>query len=205
MSNPTTKQKRSSNINLNRMRKAFSPKPLAVGIASVMLAGCGDDREQAMVFTSLADCTNQLPDKAEQCELAYRSAVEEASRTAPKYNSMNECEHEFGVQQCIPYRNEYGNNWFMPLMAGYMIGNLMAPRYHSTPVFTSYSRYSPHRYRWISANGYDYGDFRSRNFKVNKKSFDPKPTVSRTIKRGGFGSSVRAKSSWGSSKGGWGG
>lgn len=205
MSNPTTNQKRTTHINLNKMRKAFAPKPLAVGVTSVMLAACSDNREQAMVFTTIGDCVSQMPDKAEQCELAYRSALEEASRTAPKYNSARECEGEFGSQQCVPYRNEQGNNWFMPLMAGYMIGGLMSPRYSSSPLFTSYSRNSPYRYRWITSDGYDYGDFRSRSFKVNKKAFSPKPTASRTIKRGGFGSSVRAKSSWGSSKGSWGG
>jgi uncharacterized protein YgiB involved in biofilm formation len=51
------------------------------------------------------------------------------------------------------------------------------------------------------------GDIRKRNYRVNKDVYKPKPTVNRTMKRGGFGSSVRAKSSWGSSgrKGGWGG
>ena len=48
---------------------------------------------------------------------------------------------------------------------------------------------------------------RRRSMRVSEKSLKPKPTVSKTMSRGGFGSSVRAKSSWGSStkKGGWGG
>ncbi len=207
MSSPLTSKKRTSYINLTRMRKAFKPKPIAVGVTSIFLAACSDNREQAMVFTSLADCINQSPEKADQCEAAYQSAVDEATRTSPKYSNIRECESEFGAQQCIPYQNGNGSggSWFMPLMAGYMIGGMMSPRYYSSPLFTSHSRRSSLRNRWITADGRDYGDFRSRSFKVKKKAFEPKPTVNRTIKRGGFGSSVRAKSSWGSSRGGWGG
>lgn len=205
MTNPTMSKKRSSHINLSRMRKAVSPKPLALGVASIMLAGCGEEREQAMVFTDLNDCINQIPEQAEQCQIAYQSALSESARTAPKFASQDSCEYEFGTNQCTTYRSDNGSSWFMPFMAGYMLSSLSSPRYYSTPVYTSYSRHSNYRNRWISADGKDYGDFRKRNLKVGKDAFAPKPTVSRTIKRGGFGSSVRAKSSWGSSRGGWGG
>ena len=197
-------QKRSPDINHGQFRKAYRIKPIAVGVSSVFLAAaCGDNRQEAMVFTSLTDCQYQLPDKAAECEVAYQQALADAADTAPKYNSRQDCEYEFGFEQCMPYRSDSGQNWFMPLMAGYMIRDLLEPRRYSQPLFTSYSRYSPYRYRWIGANGYDFGDFRQREFKVKRDYVKP-PKVNRTMKRGGFGSSVRAKSSWGSSKGGWG-
>lgn len=200
----TLNTKRTRTINLTRMRKAFSPKPISIGVTAVLLSACGNDYEDASVFTNVADCINQMPEHAEQCQVAYQNALNEAARTAPKYRSQAECEVDFGIQQCTSYQGG-GNNWFMPFMAGYMVSSLMRPNYHSAPMFTSYSRYSPHRYQWMGSDGRVYGDFRSRHMKVNKKAFTPKPTVNRTIKRGGFGSSVRAKSSWGSSRGGWGG
>lgn len=200
-----TNSKRSSGINLNRMRKAFTAKPIAIGVSSVMLAACSDDRQEALFFASLDECQGQYPQYSTTCELAYRQAVEEAARTSPKFNSENDCEHEFGDNQCVPYRASNGNSWFMPFMAGYMISGMMSKRYYSAPLFTSYSYHSPNRYRWMSSDGYVYGDYRMRKKKVSPKAFTPKPTVTRTIKRGGFGSSVRAKSSWGSSRGGWGG
>lgn len=197
-------QKRSKSINLSSMRKKHAVKPLALSVASVFLAACSDNREDAIVFTGLNDCIDQLPEMAQKCEIAYEQAIAEAARTAPKYDSRRDCEYEFGSDQCVPYRNENGNSWFMPLMAGYIIRDLLSPSYYPQPMFTSYSRHSPYRYRWIGANGYDYGDFRYRSFKVKKK-YAPPPAVNRTIKRGGFGSSVRAKSTWGSSKKSWGG
>jgi uncharacterized protein YgiB involved in biofilm formation len=202
----SNKTKRSKSINLISMRKSFSVKPLALGIAAIFLTACGDDQDAA-VFTSVDDCTNANPEFAEKCKTAYEDAVKEAERTGPKYNSQSDCETEFGNNQCRVVQRDSGS-FFMPLMAGYMLSNLMSPRgYYSQPMFTSYSRNSSYRNRWIGADGYDFGDNRRRTMKVSEKSLKPKPTVTKTMSRGGFGSSVRAKSSWGSSskKGGWGG
>lgn len=202
----SNKTKRSKSINLSSMRKSFSVKPLALGVAAIFLSACGD-KQDAAVFTSVDDCTDANPEFAEKCKTAYDDAVKEAERTGPKYNSQRDCESEFGDNQCRVVQRDSGS-FFMPFMAGYMLSNLMSPSgYYSQPMFTSYSRSSSYRNRWVGADGYDFGDNRRRTMKVSEKSLKPKPTVTKTMSRGGFGSSVRAKSSWGSSskKGGWGG
>ncbi len=200
--------KRTKHIDLGRMRKGFSVKPLALGVASVILSGCGGEKEDATIYTSLEDCKQDFPDAVERCEAAYQTAVDEAMRTSPRFSSEYDCEHEFGPNQC-QYVNNSSGSFFMPFMAGYMVSSLLSPnRYYSQPLYTSYSYNSPFRSRWITADGYVFdGDIRKRKYRVNKDVYKPKPTVNRTMKRGGFGSSVRAKSSWGSSsrKGGWGG
>ncbi|WP_334059626.1 DUF1190 family protein [Alteromonas sp. S005] len=200
--------KRTKHINLNSMRKGFNVKPLALGVASVILSGCGAEKEDATIYTSLEDCKQDFPDAVERCEAAYQTAVDEAMRTSPRFSSEYDCEHEFGPNQC-QYVNNSNGSFFMPFMAGYMVSSLLSPsRYYSQPLYTSYSYNSPFRSRWITADGYVFdGDIRKRKYRVNKDVYKPKPTVNRTMKRGGFGSSVRAKSSWGSSsrKGGWGG
>ena len=200
-------QKRSQHINLASMRKAFKVKPLALGIASIVLAGCGEDTEQAKIYSSIEDCKQDYPDAVAQCESAYQSALEEAQRTSPRFNTQYDCEYEFGSNQCRQVETSSGS-FFMPFMAGFMVSQLLQPRYYSQPIYTSYSPYSPFRSRWITADGYVFdGDIRKRNYYVSKSVYKPKPTVTSTIKRGGFGSSVRAKSSWGSSSksSGWGG
>lgn len=204
--NTITSKKRSSNINLSRMRKGFSPKPLAIGIAAVFLSACGD-KQEAHVYVDVDDCVNQNPEQSESCKTAYQDALKEAQRTGPKYNSQRDCEAEFGASQCNRVQSG-SSSFFMPFMAGYMLSNLMSPRgYYSQPMYSSFSRNSSYRNRWIGADGQDFGDNRNRSMRVSEKSLKPKPTVNKTISRGGFGSSVRAKSSWGSSskRGGWGG
>ena len=202
------KRKRSKGINLTRMRKSFALKPLAIGVASVFLAACGEEKQDAVIYTSLDDCKQDYPDAVERCEAAYQTAVTEAARTSPRFNSEYDCEYEFGPNQCHAVNTGSGSV-FMPFMAGFMVSQLLSPnRYYSQPLYTSFSPYSSYRSRWVSADGYVFdGDIRKRNYKVRSSAFKPKPTINRTIKRGGFGSSVRAKSSWGSSsrKGSWGG
>ena len=199
-------KKRSSNVNLNRMRKSFALKPLIVGMSATILSACGEPSSLAKIYTSIEDCLNDNPEGESQCRAAYEDALAEAARTSPRFNTEYDCEYDFGPNQC---REVNGGGFFVPFMAGYMVSQLMSPsRYYTQPVYTSYSRYSPYRSRWMLADGYVFdGDIRKRSYKVNQRVYKPKPTVSRTMKRGGFGSSVRAKSSWGSSSrsGGWGG
>lgn len=193
-------RKRSEHINLGQMRKHFYAKPLAVGVASVFLAACGEEKQDATVYLNPADCAKDHPDFVEQCQAAYEQALEEAKRTGPKYDNERTCESEFGNNQCHQVQSNTGS-FFMPFMAGYMVSNLLSPnRYGYQPMFTSYNPYSPYRYRWIGAGGYDYGDVKKRNYRVRPDAFKPKPTVTKTMRRGGFGSTVRAKSSWGSSR-----
>ncbi len=203
-----TQTKRSTSININRMRKRFAVKPLALGVASIFLSACGSDRQDAMIYTSVDECIDENPSAADVCRAAYEDALAEAIRTGPKFASEYDCEYEFGPNQCRVYDTDSGS-FFMPFMAGYMVSNLLSPsRYYHQPIYTSYSRHSPFRSRWILADGTVFkGDIRDRRYKVRESTFNKKPTVSRTMKRGGFGSSVRAKSSWSSSsrKSSWGG
>jgi uncharacterized protein YgiB involved in biofilm formation len=205
-SNQILKQKRTRSIDLRSMRKSFSLKPLTIGIAGVLLSACSSDREEAIVFNTLDECVNSNPSAAAQCETAYKGALEEAARTAPKYNTANDCEFEFGPNQCQQVGSGSGS-FFMPFMAGYMVSSLLSPRPYYQPMFTSYSRNSPYRNRWIGADGRDFGGLNNKRLSVSKSVFDKKPAITRTIQRGGFGSTVRAKSSWGSTSRskGWGG
>ncbi len=195
-----TPKKRSSSQTLLRMRKRLTVAPLA---ASFLLTGCGEEQQTAHIYSTLDGCIDANPDAVSQCEAAYQKATDEAAKTAPKYASRRDCEYDFGVNQC--HSGNSGGSFFMPFMAGFMLSNLMSPNYYSQPLFTSYSRYSPNRYSWIGADGRNFGDNRYKRVKVNKSAFKQKPAVTRTIKRGGFGSTAKAKSSWGSKRSGWGG
>lgn len=204
-----TTRKRSTSIRLSRMRKSFALRPLALGVASVFLSACGGERQDSVIYTTLDECIEDNPaSAAATCRAAYEEALAEATRTGPKFATQPDCEHEFGSNQCRAVETNTGS-FFMPFMAGYMVSNLLSPsRYYYQPLYTSYSPYSPFRMRWAMADGTVFdGDIRKRKYRVRSSTYDKKPTVSRTIKRGGFGSSVRAKSSWGSSsrKSGWGG
>ncbi|MGF1762218.1 DUF1190 domain-containing protein [Aliivibrio kagoshimensis] len=193
--------KRSQNVVCSRMRKAnwryvsFG----TVAVASTALVGCGEEVTPSTMYASVNDCISDNSEYASECSAAYEDAVREAERTAPKYSSAQDCASEFGYENCAQSRQ---GSWFMPMMAGYMFSNIIHGNrnYYSQPLFTSSNRRSPYYNSWVASDGKNYGRSysKSKTF-MSKSDMQPKPTVSRTMSRGGFGSKAAAKSSWGSS------
>ncbi|WP_191602318.1 DUF1190 domain-containing protein [Marinomonas algicola] len=200
--------KRSKSINLDSMRKVkpASPlmRPLTLAVASITLAACSSSEEEVKMVSSVEDCTASTTMTQAQCEVAYQQALQEAERTGPKYNSQAACEAEFGYDQCN--RSSQGS-FFTPFMAGFLVSNLLdsgrSNRYN--PVY-HYSKSGSYKDRIMTADGQVIGKSGQRSYKVNPSTLKPKPTVSRTVSRGGFGSVASAKSSWGGGKkSSWGG
>ncbi|WHI47775.1 DUF1190 domain-containing protein [Microbulbifer sp. EKSA008] len=203
--------KRTKNINLARMRKGggsnFLLRPLALGVAAA-LVGCSSD-EEVKVVSSVDDCVANTQLDEAQCEAAYQRAVEEAERTGPKYSRLSQCEAEFGSCQ------ETSSGVWMPLMAGFMVGSMLndRDRHYNYGYYNPVYRYSGSRYRdkLMTADGGIIGDYGRSSYKVDKSATAPKPKVTKTVSRGGFGAVASAKSNWGggrSSSGGsrgWGG
>ncbi|NVK72177.1 MAG: DUF1190 domain-containing protein [Oceanospirillaceae bacterium] len=202
--------KRSQYINLDKMRKKKPSlpflRPLTLAIASITLAACSDNEEEAKVVSSVQDCTANTSLTLEQCQVAYKKAEEEAARTAPRYNSRSQCEEDFGYHQCV---SSQSSNTFMPLLTGFLIGNALSNGgYTSNPVYRYRNPNSSYRDSIVTGSGSIIGKPGKRSYKVDKSVLKPKPSAKadRTISRGGFGSVASAKSSWGGGKSkGWGG
>lgn len=196
--------KRSKSINLALMRKKPSNnllKSLALGVAATSLAGC-EDSEDVEVVTSILDCVDDTVMSVEQCRTAYQNALNESERIGPKYPTEDGCESEFGDGQCR--RNSFGS--FTPLMVGYLFANNLwdndKSRYGASfnPVYRYFRPFSSLHNRLVTADGQLIGEDEDKKYKMKKKSLKKKPTVSKTISKGGFGSTARSKSSrssWG--------
>jgi uncharacterized protein YgiB involved in biofilm formation len=184
-------------------------KPLALAVVAATMVGCSGGRE-AQIYRDVAQCVADNPVFESACEGAYYRALEQSARTSPKYRREYSCEAEFGVDNCVPYQSPEGDDWYMPAMGGFLFGTEFDDDddYLVAPLYTSYSRRSPLYRKWAGADGRLYGSHRFGRTKVSKSAFAPKPTVKRTISRGGFGSMVASKarsSSGGFSKGSFGG
>ncbi len=203
--------KRTKEINRDSFRKtwrSYRLAPVALAISAVfMLSACEQNDETVSLYTNADECSQANPSQSEQCKTAYNNALKEAEKTAPKYASREECVAEFGEQQCTQApaqagvgqaqaQNSSGSFW-MPLMAGYMMGRLMggssAP---SQPLFTSKSASSPANGKFVDATGKNYGPATAggRSMTVPKTAMAPKPATTSTITRGGFGDSVAKQS-----------
>ncbi|MBS0969095.1 DUF1190 domain-containing protein [Chimaeribacter arupi] len=193
--------KRTQQINLSAFRKCCRMAPLALAVgAAFTLAGCEKADETVSMYQNADDCTRANPSNAAQCNAAYTEAQKEAARTAPKYASREDCVAEFGEGQCtqapaqagaVAQPHESGSFW-MPLMAGYMMGRMMSGgSYAQQPLFTSRAPNNPANGKFVDASGRNYGAATpGRTVTVPKTALAPKPATTRTITRGGFGETV---------------
>jgi len=202
--------KRTKSINHATFRKSWNARhltPVALALGAVfMLAGCEQSDETVSLYQNADDCASATGNKAE-CTTAYNNALKEAERTAPKYASREDCVAEFGEGQCqqAPAPAQAGTapenqaqaqssgSFWMPLMAGYMMGRLMGggAGYQQQPLFSSKNPASPAYGQYTDASGKGYGAAQpGRTMTVPKTAMAPKPATTSTVTRGGFGESV---------------
>jgi uncharacterized protein YgiB involved in biofilm formation len=101
--------------------------------AAATLTACGDapSDDGVKTFTSVVECT-QAGFPQDRCQAAYDEAFGVHTKDAPKFASKEECERSVDIDQCVVTRvrrddGSFGDV-FVPLMAGYIVGNLMANR-----------------------------------------------------------------------------
>lgn len=111
---------------------------LLVGGASFALAGCFPDRRDTVLFDTPDQCEAASGNssafwKADDCADAFAVARAEHVQTAPRYDSLQLCEEQHGAGNCgtggdpvAGVAQSGGGSVFLPLMAGYMMGNMMA-------------------------------------------------------------------------------
>ena len=197
--------KRTKNIRHAAFRKSWQARhltPVALAITAVfMLAGCEQSDETVSLYQNADDCSKANPSQSAQCTTAYNNALKEAERTAPKYATREDCVAEFGENQCQQTPAQAGTNaeaqqsgsFWMPLMAGYMMGRMMGggAGFAQQPLFSPKTPNSPANGQFVDASGKNYGSATSgRTMTVPKTAMAPKPATTSTITRGGFGETV---------------
>ena len=137
--------KRTNNIQHAAFRKNWGARhltPVALAVTAVfMLAGCEKTDETVTLYQNADDCSAANPGKSAECKTTFDNALKEAERTAPKYASREDCVAEFGEGQCQQAPAQAGmapasgenqaqaqssGSFWMPLMAGYMMGRMMS-------------------------------------------------------------------------------
>ncbi len=200
--------KRTKQINHASFRKSWSARhltPVALAVTAVfMLAGCEQSDETVSLYQNADDCSSANPGKSEQCTTAFNNAKQEAEKTAPKYATREDCVAEFGEGQCQQAPAQAGvgtsnaesqqsGSFWMPLMAGYMMGRMMGGGFggQQQPLFTSRAPNSPANGKFVDASGKSFGSATpGRTMNVPKTAMAPKPATTSTVTRGGFGDSV---------------
>lgn len=107
-----------------------------LGAASFALAGCQEEKIEAQAYPDLATCKAEVGQgglaSTEACDVAFAQAQALHVEAAPRYDSIEVCESQHGEGACDSEQAQVGssgsNGIFMPLLTGYLIGNMLSGR-----------------------------------------------------------------------------
>ena len=135
------------------MRRTRMIRLVAIGTTGLVgLAGC-DDAETVLgkgdFFKDAQECSASVNPDA--CRQGLADARAEHLRTAPRFATKQECEVNYGADNCevgagappapassttAPTQTaSSGGSFFMPLMMGYMMGRTLGGGYSATPLY----------------------------------------------------------------------
>ncbi len=114
-------------------KRSRSVRLLLLGTAAFGLTACQqEDTVEAEVFPSVEECQavagldgNDFTE--EDCAAGFAEAQAIHAESAPRYADRSVCEEEHDGE-CVAETRSDGSSIFLPLLAGYMIGNMMGGR-----------------------------------------------------------------------------
>ncbi|WP_323816371.1 DUF1190 domain-containing protein [Cellvibrio sp. NN19] len=182
---------------------------LMVPVATLILAGCGENREQAMVFSDPSECSAAALNTAAQCEADFAAAQAMHPQVAPKYLNKQECEADFGAGQCetAPQQTTSGGSVFMPMMMGFLAGQMMnrggANLQQPAAAGAAGGTKVPTQPLYKSRD--DRATFRTATNKpvaggigpITLKPSQVQPQMGQVVRRGGFGQQAATRNSFG--------
>ncbi|MEO1911308.1 MAG: DUF1190 domain-containing protein [Paracoccus sp. (in: a-proteobacteria)] len=116
------------------MRKRSRTVALTIlGAAAFTVAGCREEQVDAQAFPDMASCEAAAAQdglfSVEECDKAFAEAEALHVESAPRYDSLQVCEEQHGEGNCGSEEQQVSNGGsggiFMPLLAGYLIGNML--------------------------------------------------------------------------------
>lgn len=180
-----------------------------LGAAAFALAGCQEETVEAEAFPDLKSCKAESSMSgaisAAECDAAFAEALTLHEEAAPRYDSLAVCEEQHGAGNCGDEATQSSGgsgSIFMPLMAGYLIGNMLGGR---QGMAASQPMYRTADGKFANASGSNVYNGNSGKAKLGASSFNkPAATVGKApmtkasvASRGGFGNASASRSSGG--------
>jgi uncharacterized protein YgiB involved in biofilm formation len=195
------------------MRKRSRTVALTIlGAASFAIAGCREEQVEAQAFPDLASCEAAASNgglyTVDQCKASFAEAEALHVESAPRYDSLAVCEEQHGEGNCGSEESQMTGGGgmggiFMPMLAGYLIGNMLGGAGRSMAASQPMYRTPDGKY----TNAARSSTFSTNTGKASMGSnmfARPAATVGQApmsrataASRGGFGSSSAGRSSFG--------
>ncbi|MGH8079091.1 MAG: DUF1190 domain-containing protein, partial [Lysobacter sp.] len=188
--------------NLPRGKRSRNLKLVLMAVAMpVALTACDDD-PSGKILTSREDCAVQTEIARADCEKAYGQALIEHEKIAPRFESQQQCNEQFGACQPVPAQYANGTQpTYMPPMTGFLIGYALSQAMNNRGGYYGVGGVSP-LYRDYRSGGY----LRPNGDQISKSSGTvygrsaantALPARAVTVSRAGFGSSAAARGGFG--------
>ncbi|AYG66810.1 MULTISPECIES: DUF1190 domain-containing protein [unclassified Rhizobium] len=105
------------------MKRSMSVSLLLMGTAA--LTACGQKEDRVQIYKDINACVAGRVFSADECRSQFAAAETERQRNAPAYETAANCEKDYGVNNCQPTTSAHqsGMGHFVPLLAGYLVGN----------------------------------------------------------------------------------
>jgi len=188
------------------MKRSKTIKLAFISTVPILFSACSQQTPavQDKAYSSVADCTAAGQFTQDECTAQYNNAMAQHLQTAPRFNSIDSCAQQYGYDQCQPHRDSSGQSFFLPALAGYMVGRALSQQ-------NDYRRDDP-RYGYAGGSYGAYSSqplYKTRDDRTTWRTAGNEPvpaanipaakpmTTAETLSRGGFGSSSAARSSWG--------
>lgn len=177
-------------------KRARATRLVLLGSAAFGLAACQEEQVEATVFPSVEECRAlaELPENeftAEDCAQGFEEAQAIHAESAPRYEDQALCEEQHGGE-CVAEQRPGGGSIFLPLLAGYMIGNMLGGRgMAAQPLYrTGGGRYATPSGATSLSGLRGTTQVRPGSFAANPSTRTAAPLTRSTVNsRGGFGAS----------------
>lgn len=181
-----------------RNKRSRNSPVLVLGAAAFALAGCREDTIESRAFPSLAACEASVAEDSswwtvEDCRNSFAQAEAAHLETAPRYADKMLCEEEHDGE-CMVEQRADGSSVFLPLVAGYLIGNMLSGGSRSVASQPLYKTKSggfatPSGGTVLNGNSGS-ADLKQNSFAPAKPTAGAAPMTRATVKStGGFGAS----------------
>lgn len=195
----------------NTTKRSRTVALVILGAAAFALAGCGEEDVDASAFPDLASCKAAANAggaiSSTDCDTAFTAAQELQAETAPRYDSLEVCEAQHGVGSCGDETQVTGTTGssgiFMPLLAGYLIGNMLSRGASAAPVVqplykTPDGRFTNATGSSTYASNTGTGKLAASQFTKAPATVGKAPMTKATVAaRGGFGGATTGRTSTG--------
>lgn len=182
-----------------------------LGAAAFAMAGCREEEVDALAFPDAQSCRAAANEgvtfSVTDCDTAFAAAQQLQVETAPRYDSIEVCEEQHGVGACGDEQavsgGTGGSGIFMPLLAGYLIGNMMSRGAAAAPAVQPL--YKTADGRFTNATGSSTYQSNAGAGKLSSSHFAKAPTTigkapmtkASVAARGGFGGAASGRTSSG--------